>query len=81
MQELTRQAGCLRDADPELLVMQFLGPLLFWRQLHAIGATTAHHPQPPRVRPRARRSVSPRRRRHRPAARDSRECAPGGSAA
>src|SRR5262245_44993907 len=33
--------GCLRDADPELLVMQFLGPLLFWRQLHAIGAKRA----------------------------------------
>ena len=30
-------AGGLRDADPELLVMQFLGPLFFWRQLHAIG--------------------------------------------
>ena len=34
--------GVLRDVDPELLVMQFFGPLLFWRQLHAIGATTAH---------------------------------------
>jgi AcrR family transcriptional regulator len=33
--------GFLRDADPELLVMQFLGPLLFWRQLHAIGAKKA----------------------------------------
>jgi AcrR family transcriptional regulator len=31
-------AGSLRDVDPELLVMQFIGPLLFWRQLHAIGA-------------------------------------------
>lgn len=29
--------GALRDGDPELLVMQFIGPLLFWRQLHAIG--------------------------------------------
>ena len=38
LQELTR-LGVLRDADPELLMMQFLGPLLFWRQLHAIGAT------------------------------------------
>jgi TetR/AcrR family transcriptional regulator, biofilm operon repressor len=33
--------GCLRDVDPELLVMQFFGPLLFWRQLHAIGAKRA----------------------------------------
>ena len=32
--------GCLRDVDPELLVMQFIGPLLFWRQLHAIGVRT-----------------------------------------
>ena len=32
------EAGSLRDGDPELLVMQFIGPLLFWRQLHAIGA-------------------------------------------
>ena len=40
MRELTR-GGTLRDADPELLLMQFLGPLLFWRQLHAIGATPA----------------------------------------
>jgi AcrR family transcriptional regulator len=39
MRHLTR-AGYLRDADPELLVMQFFGPLLFWRQLHAVGATT-----------------------------------------
>ncbi len=34
-------AGHLREADPELLVMQFIGPLLFWRQLHAVGARTA----------------------------------------
>jgi len=40
MQHLVR-TGCLRDEDPELLVMQFFGPLLFWRQLHAAGATTA----------------------------------------
>ena len=57
--------GCLRDADPELLVMQFIGPLLFWRQLHAIGADDRRHPQPPRVRPRPRRSVSQRRWRRR----------------
>jgi AcrR family transcriptional regulator len=30
--------GCLRNVDSELLVMQFIGPLVFWRQLHAIGA-------------------------------------------
>jgi AcrR family transcriptional regulator len=30
-------AGHLRAGDPDLLVMQFIGPLLFWRQLHAIG--------------------------------------------
>jgi|SRR5580765_303090 AcrR family transcriptional regulator len=44
LQDLMRRlmaAGCLRDEDPELLVMQFLGPLLFWRQLHAVGATSA----------------------------------------
>lgn len=34
-------AGCLRNVAPEVLVMQFIGPLLFWRQLHAIGANTA----------------------------------------
>jgi AcrR family transcriptional regulator len=34
-------AGDLRDEDPELLVMQFFGPLLFWRQLHAAGASTS----------------------------------------
>jgi AcrR family transcriptional regulator len=33
--------GHLRQADPELLVMQFFGPLLFWRQLHAVGAKRA----------------------------------------
>ena len=33
--------GSLRDEDPDLLVTQFLGPLLFWRQLHAIGAASA----------------------------------------
>ena len=44
LQDLMRRliaAGSLRDEDPELLVMQFLGPLLFWRQLHAVGATSA----------------------------------------
>ena len=40
MQQLI-DAGELRPADPELLVMQFIGPLLFWRQLHAIGARSA----------------------------------------
>ena len=40
MQRLV-DAGVLRALDPELLVMQFLGPLLFWRQLHAIGARRA----------------------------------------
>ena len=65
--------GCLRDVDPELLVMQFVGPLLFWRQLHAIGARTRRHPQPPRVCARARRSVSQwRRRRSRPPFRHAR---------
>jgi hypothetical protein len=33
--------GALRDVDTEILVMQFIGPLLFWRQLQAIGAKTA----------------------------------------
>jgi len=38
MQRLIDQ-GALRNVDAELLVMQFIGPLLFWRQLHAIGDT------------------------------------------
>ncbi len=44
LEEIMRRlidAGFLRDVDPEMLVMQFIGPLLFWRQLHAIGAKTA----------------------------------------
>lgn len=35
MRRLTRE-GWLRDADPELLAMEFVGPLLLWRQLNAI---------------------------------------------
>jgi AcrR family transcriptional regulator len=35
------EAGALRNVDTEILVMQFIGPLLFWRQLQAIGAKTA----------------------------------------
>jgi AcrR family transcriptional regulator len=38
MQQLIR-AGGLHEADPEILFMAFCGPLLLWRQLHAIGAT------------------------------------------
>jgi AcrR family transcriptional regulator len=34
-------AGHLREEDTELLVMQFFGPLLFWRQLHAVGAPSS----------------------------------------
>jgi AcrR family transcriptional regulator len=30
--------GWLRPADPQLLAMEFMGPLLLWRQLHAIGS-------------------------------------------
>src|SRR5262245_24092273 len=44
LQDLMRRliaAGVLRDDDPERLVMQFLGPLLFWRQLHAVGVNSA----------------------------------------
>jgi AcrR family transcriptional regulator len=44
MQEIMRRlmaAGFLREADPELLVMQFFGPLHVWRQLHAVGANSA----------------------------------------
>ena len=33
--------GRLRSADPDLLVTQFLGPLLFWRQLYATGSKKA----------------------------------------
>jgi AcrR family transcriptional regulator len=39
MQRLN-DAGVLGEFDPELLVMQFVGPLLLWRQLHAIGVRT-----------------------------------------
>ena len=33
--------GCLRNVDSELLVMQFIGPLVFWRHLQAIGAPSS----------------------------------------
>jgi len=35
MERLVRE-GRLRNADPELLVMEFVGPLLLWRHLNAI---------------------------------------------
>ena len=38
MQRLVRE-GWLRAADPALLAMAFMGPLLLWRQLHAIDPT------------------------------------------
>lgn len=41
MRHLARE-GCLRDTDPHMLAMAFHGPLLFWRHLHAIGATVPH---------------------------------------
>jgi AcrR family transcriptional regulator len=31
------QSRWLRAADPQFLAMEFMGPLLVWRQLHAIG--------------------------------------------
>jgi len=40
LHELMRQlveSRWLRAGDPELLAMEFMGPLLLWRQLHAIG--------------------------------------------
>ena len=40
MLELMRRLikeGWLRDADPNLLWMTFVGPLLLWRQMHAAG--------------------------------------------
>jgi AcrR family transcriptional regulator len=36
MRQLMRKR-CLRAADPQLLAMEFMGPLLVWRQLDAIG--------------------------------------------
>ena len=30
--------GWLQDADPQLLMMEFMGPLVVWRQLRAIGS-------------------------------------------
>src|ERR1700722_12151714 len=41
LHELMRQLvqnRWLRAADPQLLAMEFMGPLLLWRQLHAIGS-------------------------------------------
>ena len=37
MRRLVR-SGWLRGADPRLLAMEFMGPLVLWRQLHAIGS-------------------------------------------
>ena len=40
LHELMRRliaSGGLRPADPELLAMEFMGPLVLWRHLHAIG--------------------------------------------
>lgn len=36
MRRLMRE-GWLREADPELLAMAFVGPLLMWRQMHALS--------------------------------------------
>jgi TetR/AcrR family transcriptional regulator, biofilm operon repressor len=36
MRRLVRE-GWLRAASPQMLAMEFMGPLLLWRQLHAIG--------------------------------------------
>jgi AcrR family transcriptional regulator len=36
MQRLVRE-GWLRASDPQMLAIEFMGPLLIWRQLHAIG--------------------------------------------
>jgi AcrR family transcriptional regulator len=41
LHELMRQLvddGWLRAADPQLLAVEFMGPLLLWRHLHAIGS-------------------------------------------
>lgn len=50
MKELMRRLtseGWLRQADPELLWMTFVGPLLLWRHIHAAGGDTAmiQHPR------------------------------------
>ena len=37
MRQLVR-GGWLRAGDPQLLAMEFMAPLLLWRQLHAIGS-------------------------------------------
>jgi AcrR family transcriptional regulator len=37
MRQLVR-GGWLRPAEPQLLAMEFIGPLLLWRQLHALEA-------------------------------------------
>ena len=36
MRRLIRE-GWLRKADPQLLAMAFVGPLMLWRQCHAVG--------------------------------------------
>jgi AcrR family transcriptional regulator len=38
MQQLI-DGGWLSAADPQLLAMEFMGPLLLWRHLHAIGSS------------------------------------------
>lgn len=46
MRRLTSE-GWLRAADPEALAISFIGPLIVWRQLHAIDADLAmiKHPR------------------------------------
>jgi AcrR family transcriptional regulator len=50
MRRLVKE-GWLRDEDPQLLVMEFMGPLIMWRHLRAIDAADARRAviQDPRV--------------------------------
>ena len=52
MQELMRRLideGWLRKADPNLLWMSFVGPLMLWRQMHAAGGDPDDDPKDPRA--------------------------------
>ena len=60
MRRLIRD-GWLRAADPDVLGIAFMSPLLMWRQLHAIDADLPMVHEPAGVRPPARRAVPARR--------------------
>ena len=38
MSNINLMGRWLRNANPQLLAMEFMGPLLLWRHLHALGS-------------------------------------------